>query len=169
MKVNCLNSLRENLNNIVLLAKEYKEEIPQHIEEEIKSLESVVKSGHKINEYDRQFFNATQEHRRKIFDQIIHWAERAFIDLAKIDSKGKFIWGSNKEFILDIDKFNLMMKTLTKSEADLLESAGNLIFHYQFEPGEFELIIEHLLECANGTSSSATPDSYRSRKTQKSA
>ena len=165
-----IDSLKTNLRNIVLLAKEYKEEIPKHVQEEIKSIQTALKDKHEINEYDRQFFNATQEHRRKIFEQIIYFIEEVFMELAKRDPGGKSLWGRNHEYILDVNKFNSAMKALTKEESRLLESASNLILHPEkFKLGDFESVMGHLLECANSISSSGTPDNQRPRKVQKSA
>ena len=128
-----IDSIKTNLRNIVLLAEEYKEEVPNSLDKEIKETEVAIKNGRDLNEYDKQFFNTIQQYKRNNFEQIIFFAERVFIELAAREKDGRYTRGFNSEFFIDKNKFNSLMKECIFLEegfnkTSFLSHSGSLTF-----------------------------------------
>lgn len=139
-----IDSIKTNLRNIFLLAREYREKISVSIDNEIKELTDVMKNHRDINEYDRQFYEAVMDDKKIFFEQIIYFAERILIELAKRKPTGELLWGYNNELFFDAEKFKLVSKELTKDEVMLLEAAKELILN----PKNVELQLEKILQKA---------------------
>ena len=157
-----IDSIKTNLRNIVLLAEEYKEEVPNSLDKEIKETEVAIKNGRDLNEYDKQFFNTIQQYKRNTFEQIIYFAERVFLELAAREKDGRYTRGFNSEFFIDKNKFNSLMKILPKDEAKLVESACDMLLNTE----NFRPHMEKLLENAIRLSSKETSQKLSSKKVE---
>lgn len=122
-----IDVVRANLENIVLLAKEYREKVPISIDDEIKQLKKEIK--YKQNEeegsssYDRKYLENLKKERRKtrnhIFQQIIYFTEKTLLQFGKKKSDPRGIETNQKK----VDK---AIKHLTKDEINLLGSLYDL-------------------------------------------
>lgn len=70
-----VDATKTYLKNIVLLAREYKEKIPGSDRCELKNIRDAYEGGNRISTYDGEFFNAVQEEKNKIYNQVIFWGE----------------------------------------------------------------------------------------------
>lgn len=116
-----IDVVRSNLANIVLLAKEYREQVPVSIDDEIRQLKKEIKYKEKedesSNSFDRKYLNDLKKERRKsrnhIFKQIIYFTEKTLLQFGEKGSEPRAIETSQK-------KVDRAKKDLTKDEINLL-------------------------------------------------
>ena len=116
-----INSLKANLRNIVLLAKEYKEKVSNSDFEEVKRIQEEIDSDYDdegINSFDRKFAEAVYDSTRITLKQIDYFSKKILDEFAKPDQE---------EFDIDKKKVEKARKNLSKEEFDVL---GSL---YQFQ------------------------------------
>jgi hypothetical protein len=116
-----IDVVRLNLANIVLLAKEYREQVPVSIDDEIRQLKKELKYKEKEDEnsssYDRKYLEDLKKDRRKsrnhIFKQIIYFTEKTLLQFGRKGSEPRDIETNQK-------KVDSAKKDLTKDEINLL-------------------------------------------------
>ena len=123
-----IDSLKTSLRHLVLLAKEYKEKIPDSLNEEIAELERPVKSGFGLDEYDKQYLLELRDQRYQaeedLFKQLIYFTEKLLSEFSKPLNRG---W----QFEIDQEKVSEALKSLSKEEIELLYSLWE--FHKEIE------------------------------------
>ncbi len=118
-----IDSLKTSLRHLVLLAKEYKEKIPDSSNEEISELEKPVESGLGLDEYSKQrLIDLRQEKRQNeedLFKQLVYFTEKLLSEFSKPFNRG---W----HFEIDQDKITEALKSLSGEEVQLLNSIWEL-------------------------------------------
>ena len=130
-----ISAIKSNLKNIVLLAKEYKGEVPDSVAKEVANIGEAVENKQAINDYDRQFFNTIQSYRKNWLDQIVYFGERIFLELAQKDKSGRYSRDYKGVFVLDKTKVEEAIKKMTQDETALMEFMNLVIFL----PDQFDL------------------------------
>ena len=121
-------TIKSNLRHIVLLAKEYKEKIPDSINNEIIQLQTAIRNGDGLNKYDRNYYHSLRKEKHKIerdtYQQIIYFAEKILLQLTKPLARS---------FIIDFDqeKIDAVLKELSKEEGNLLGTLYELQFNLE--------------------------------------
>ncbi len=139
-----IDSIKQNLQNLVLLGKEYREKVSPQEEEEIKNIRIAVENEKTISEYDKQFYNTIQSYRKNWLEQIVYFSERAFLEFGEKDRQGRYVWDYKKQLVLDPKKIEQATKLLTKDESEFL---FNLVHTLLFLPEQFDL--EKFIAIAN--------------------
>lgn len=118
-----IDLLKTNLRHIVLLAKEYREKIPDSVDDEILKIENALGNDNEVSQYDRQYlYNAKQEKNTadsEIHKQIIYFAEKILMTFTKPFARC---------YRIEIDdrKLDEAIKHLSKDEIRLLLSVFEL-------------------------------------------
>ncbi len=131
-----IDSIKQNLQNLVLLGKEYREKVSPQEEEEIKNIRVAVENEKTVSEYDKQFYNTIQSYRKNWLEQIVYFSERAFLELGEKDRNDHYVWDYKKQLVLDRKKIEQVTKLLTKDESEFL---FNLVHTLLFLPEQFDL------------------------------
>ena len=123
-----IDLLKTHLKHLVSLVKEYKEKIPDSLNEEIQELEKPVKSGLGIDTYDKQYLLQLKDERYQaeedLFKQLIYFVEKILCELSKPFSRGF-------HFEIDPEKVREVIKSLSEKELELLSSLWE--FHKSIE------------------------------------
>ena len=118
-----IDLLKTNLRHLVLLAKEYKEKLPDSLNEEITNLEEPVKSGLGLDEYNKQRLLQLRDERYQaeedLFKQVVYFAEKILCGFSETLDRG---W----HFKIDQEKVAETLKHLSKEEIELLSSIWEL-------------------------------------------
>ena len=129
--------IKSSLRNVKLLAKEYKEALPQDIEDEVNQLKIRISNRLRVDDYERQFLIDCRETKRNFFRQVLFWSVKLFNE---IDNSVAI---SNIEHISQ-DKFDLVFKELSSEEMDLLGLVWEFAFRIEEPEEPFEKLVSYV-------------------------
>lgn len=133
-------AVKTGLRNLVLLAQEYRDRVPNETNEEIKELKGQLKFGASDeNSFTNERLHGLKKERRKtrndIFKQLIFFIEKVLFEFATKNASP----GSIKIKESRVDK---VRKSLSKAEIDLLSDAYSLYNSLRnrkwYRKGEYE-------------------------------
>lgn len=112
-----IETIKSNLRNIVLLAKEHKEKIPDSVNIEIAEMETAIRNGNGLNQYERRYYRTLKQEKHKaerdISQQLIYFVEATLCEFTKPGACSYIL-----EF--DDEKIDEARKNLSQEEINLL-------------------------------------------------
>lgn len=117
-----IDSLKTNLRNIVLLAKEYNEKINTVESQDANRIKLAIKENKSVDNYDRHFLSVILDIKKTILRQIDYFAKKMLEEFAK---------SGQEELDIDPNKVEIARKELTSKEFNLLGALYTLQVYRQ--------------------------------------
>ena len=152
-----IDYIKANLKNIVLLAKEYKEKIPDHLSQEMQKIDDVVSREHTVSEYDKQFYINVQREKIPIFNQIVYFGKEILLLLSKSLDRKRIIE-------IDWDKVHELKNCLSNRQLNVISKMLEILLIPENEKCENEDSDEKQLEKLIDIAAKINPESLPSRQ-----